>query len=239
MKPIEDKLELTQSKEIRRIESPYTDFPPLPPRVPQPDYLTQDQSRYSQDQRSQAFYSACPAGNLLQVSDYIDNAQPSHADRQYGLEKATHAFQIGIVRYLMHDQDAKIHTRIFQIHKNHSQRVQRLFSNPSIVNIYLWEETRGWPKANVRLMAADIFASGCFSAGTKHYLDSNFYAEPTGPMARYKPYSQTAIPNCSPCWKPCSTTGGIPTRSCFGTSPGGGASSYAMRTEYEHIKASN
>ncbi|KAK7927316.1 hypothetical protein PG985_004314 [Apiospora marii] len=175
MKPTEDKLEVMQEEEIRRIEALYADLPPLPPEVPQPDYLIQDQPRYSQDKGSLAFYSACTSGDLPQVCDYIDIAQPSHADRQYGLEKAAHAFQIRIVRYLMQNQGTKIHTLVFQIHKNNDHPVQSLFGNNSVINGYLWGETRRWPKDNVRLAVTNIFASGCSRAECTHYLDALFH----------------------------------------------------------------
>lgn len=147
--PIKDKQTLMED-EKRRIEALYADLPPLPPKVPHPDYLIQDQPKYSRDKASLAFYSVCAAGSFPEVRNYSENARPSHADRQYGLEKAAHAFQIETVRYSMQEQSTKVHTRVFRTCKDTGPAVQNLFGDSSIINQYLWAETRLPLKGNAR-----------------------------------------------------------------------------------------
>ncbi|KAK6853086.1 hypothetical protein PG995_009898 [Apiospora arundinis] len=171
----ENEWTLLEDEEKRKIEALYTDLPPLPPKAPQPDYLVQEKPIYSQDEASRAFYLACQFGNLQEVRAYIEDVQPSHADRQYGLEKAAHAFQIEIVRYLMQEQSTKIHTRVFQTYWGDGRAMQSLVDNdsPNIMG-YLGREAQRPRKRHTRLATANIFASGCSKVEVTRYLSRVF-----------------------------------------------------------------
>lgn len=100
--------------EVRRIEAQYADLPPLPPRIPDPEYLVDGQSAYSKDDVSLELYTACSRGHLDKVRRLAESLRPPQADLQYGLEKAAHKFQIEIVLYLMKEKNTKLHTRVFE-----------------------------------------------------------------------------------------------------------------------------
>ncbi|KAK8080387.1 hypothetical protein PG997_008205 [Apiospora hydei] len=178
-KLIEDKQQLMREEEIRRIEALYADLPPLPPKVPQPDYLIQGQPAYNQDKGSLAFYLACAAGNLPEVRDYIENAHPSHADRQFGLEKAAHAFQIETVRYPMQERSTRIHTRVFQRYDAAGQASQMILNSkcPNVTKYIFGDQQLRTRRPITRLATTNLFASGCSNAELTRYLDSIFQTD--------------------------------------------------------------
>lgn len=92
----------------REVLARYADLPSLPPKLLGPEYLVEGAPIYKRDKKSRAFYSACAQGDMAFLRDLIGNSAPSHADLQYGLEEASHGFQVDVVRYLMREHGVKL-----------------------------------------------------------------------------------------------------------------------------------
>lgn len=116
--PPVDQAKIRRDEERRRIEAIYADLPPLPPSLPAPEYLVNGEMAYSKDDKSLEFYTACARGDLGKVRSFVENSTPPHMDLQYGLEKAAHKFRIDVIRYLLEEQGATLHTRVFETKDN-------------------------------------------------------------------------------------------------------------------------
>ena len=107
--------DLKQQKEQRRIiEEKYAHLPPLPPGVRAPVYMVQGAPAYARDAASRGFYAACAQGRIDEVRDVVARSRPPPSDLQYGLEEASHSFQVKVVRYLIEEQNVELHTRVFR-----------------------------------------------------------------------------------------------------------------------------
>jgi hypothetical protein len=135
-----------RDEERRRIETQYLDLPPLPPRIPQPEYLVGGQKTYSKDDASTRFFSDCEMGRLPRVCDFAEAISPSQGDLQFGLEKAAQGFHIDIVRYLMEQRGAKLHTFVFERMNPMIPWAQNIFSsgNPKLLELISVFLNNGW-----------------------------------------------------------------------------------------------
>lgn len=80
--PLMDPAKIRREEERRKIEEKYADLPPLPPRIPAPEYLVHGQGAYSKDDASLQFYAACARGDLDKVRSFAENSRPPYADLQ-------------------------------------------------------------------------------------------------------------------------------------------------------------
>ncbi|KAK1585190.1 uncharacterized protein LY79DRAFT_519318 [Colletotrichum navitas] len=89
------------SKEIGDLKARFADFPPLPPRLPRPEYAIQDGLLHPENTAELDFYCACRMGYQDDVEAYVRGFIPSHAVRQFGLQMASFGNQPHIARYLL------------------------------------------------------------------------------------------------------------------------------------------
>lgn len=104
---------MLRDDEKKKILDLYRDLPPMPPELSSPEYLVDGQSSYSTDRASLKFYEACACGDMETVCSHTGTSGVPHADLQYGLEKASHGFQVKVVRYLIKERNTKLHARVF------------------------------------------------------------------------------------------------------------------------------
>ncbi|RYP90301.1 hypothetical protein DL770_003597 [Monosporascus sp. CRB-9-2] len=93
----------TDAKErVRDLEEQNGRFPPLPPRLPRPEYAL-TANLLDQDEDSLKFYLACERGIMPDVISFVEgnNHLPKQAVRQYGLEQASFGRKPEVARYLL------------------------------------------------------------------------------------------------------------------------------------------
>lgn len=90
----------------------YADHPPLPPRLPRPQYSTTG-NLISTENESLSFFAACQAGDLDQVKAFIEEHSPGEAILQYALEQASFSYQPDLARYLL-GLGTPLHSCIFE-----------------------------------------------------------------------------------------------------------------------------
>ncbi|KAH8907953.1 hypothetical protein BR93DRAFT_958473 [Coniochaeta sp. PMI_546] len=120
---------------------------PLPPRIPEPQYLVNDALAYSFDDESQAFYLACAEGKLQSVRDFVEDSDRPRGDLQFGLEEAAHAFQLDVVRYLIQEHDVGLHTGVFErLERRASSPTNLIFdrNNPRMLDLLRIFLDNGW-----------------------------------------------------------------------------------------------
>ncbi|RYP63409.1 hypothetical protein DL771_009307 [Monosporascus sp. 5C6A] len=98
---------------VRDIEEQNGRFPPLPPRLPWPEYALGADS-VDQDEDSLKFYLACERGIMSDVVSFIgkDGHSPKQAVRQYGLELASFGRKSEVARYLL-ENGTLLHNNCF------------------------------------------------------------------------------------------------------------------------------
>ncbi|KAK2014490.1 hypothetical protein LZ32DRAFT_528579 [Colletotrichum eremochloae] len=89
------------SRDIDDLKARFADFPPLPPRLPRPEYAIQDGLLHPEDTKELDFYCACRMGYQDDVEAYVRKFMPSLAVRQFGLQMAAFGNQPQIARYLL------------------------------------------------------------------------------------------------------------------------------------------
>ncbi|KAK2050968.1 hypothetical protein LY76DRAFT_652606, partial [Colletotrichum caudatum] len=89
------------SRDIGDLQARFADFPPLPPRLPRPEYAVQDGLLNPEDTAELDFYCACRMGYQDDVEAYVRAVMPRHAVRQFGLQMASFGNQPQIARYLL------------------------------------------------------------------------------------------------------------------------------------------
>ncbi|RYP72545.1 hypothetical protein DL769_004435 [Monosporascus sp. CRB-8-3] len=100
-------------QKVRDIEEQNGRFPPLPPRLPWPEYVLGDES-VDEDEDSLKFYLACERGIMADVVSFIvkDGHPPKQAVRQYGLEQASFGCKPEVARYLL-ENGTLLHNNCF------------------------------------------------------------------------------------------------------------------------------
>ncbi|KAK1541395.1 hypothetical protein CPAR01_07384 [Colletotrichum paranaense] len=110
-RPISDAPQLID--EIREFEALFVDLPPLPPRLPRPDYAIDVGNLNPDDPMELGFYIACRMGHLQQVEVFIHDMSPSHAVRQFGLQQASFGNQPAVAKFLLANGTA-LHGYVFE-----------------------------------------------------------------------------------------------------------------------------
>ncbi|KZL70673.1 ankyrin repeat protein [Colletotrichum tofieldiae] len=87
--------------DICELKARFADFPPLPPRLPRPEYAIDYGLLHSGDPAELDFYCACRMGYQEAVEAYVREVKPTHAVRQFGLQMASFGNQPAIARYLL------------------------------------------------------------------------------------------------------------------------------------------
>lgn len=145
--PAVNQAKLICEQERQKIEATYTDLSPLPPPVPNSAYLVSGERVHSQDNASIEFYAACARGDMDKVRSYVESTRPPQSTLQYGLEKASHGFHVEAVRYLMKEQGAKLHTRVFETEdKTGIGQTKNIFlsGNPKLLGLLKELVDNGW-----------------------------------------------------------------------------------------------
>lgn len=90
------------------------DSPPedLPPRLPRPEYATTP-NLISRDSESLSFFVACEQGRMGDVTRFVQQRGPNHADRQFALEQASFGGQPEVARYLL-ESGTTLHGNAFE-----------------------------------------------------------------------------------------------------------------------------
>ncbi|KAF7563660.1 hypothetical protein G7046_g475 [Stylonectria norvegica] len=86
-------------------------LPPLPPRLPRPEYATKSKL-IGEGVGEVGFYAACEQGLVPQVASFVQEANPTQAVRQFGLEQASFGNQPVVARYLL-EHGTAIHDNAF------------------------------------------------------------------------------------------------------------------------------
>ncbi|KAK2025066.1 hypothetical protein LX32DRAFT_597493 [Colletotrichum zoysiae] len=111
------------SRDIGDLKVRFAGFPPLPPRLPRPEYAIQDGLLHPEDTAELDFYCACRMGYQDDVEAYVRAVMPSHAVRQFGLQMASFGNQPKIARYLLLI-GTTLHGYVFEGTEPGSQRKQ-------------------------------------------------------------------------------------------------------------------
>lgn len=113
-------------EKIRGVEDQDGRFPPLPPRLPRPDYVITPGS-LDRDDTSLELYLACEEGRMAEIAAFVEMEKtPSHAVLQYGLEQASFYYKPEVARYLL-AKGAVLHTFCFM-------RTIKILTDPSGVS---------------------------------------------------------------------------------------------------------
>ncbi|KAK1638797.1 hypothetical protein BDP81DRAFT_314099 [Colletotrichum phormii] len=99
--------------EIEEFEALFEGFPPLPPRLPQPEYATDVDKLNPDDPEELEFYIACRVGHLQEVKAFIQDISTSHAVRQFGLQQASFGNQPAVAKILLANNTA-LHGYVFE-----------------------------------------------------------------------------------------------------------------------------
>ncbi|WQF78530.1 Putative ankyrin repeat-containing domain superfamily [Colletotrichum destructivum] len=120
--------------DICELKARFAELPPLPPRLPRPDYAIEDGLLNPQDTTELDFYCACRMGYRDDVEAYVRKVMPSHAVRQFGLQMASFGNQPSIARYLL-QIGTKLHGYVFEGTEPGSKRRQ-ILKGASIFQVY-------------------------------------------------------------------------------------------------------
>ncbi|KAH7144218.1 hypothetical protein B0J13DRAFT_635190 [Dactylonectria estremocensis] len=86
-------------------------LPALPPHLPRPEYA--ERARLiGQYEQEIPFYVACELGLMPQVASFIQEANPSQAVLQFGLEQASFGNQPTVARFLL-ERGTILHDNVF------------------------------------------------------------------------------------------------------------------------------
>ncbi|KAI8247345.1 hypothetical protein K4K53_001900 [Colletotrichum sp. SAR 10_77] len=91
---------------------PGAHFPPLPPKLPRPEYSSTANLISLDNDDEVYFYVACEQGLLDHVATFIRDNDPSQAVLQFGLEQASFGNQPTVVRYLL-ERGTLLHGNVF------------------------------------------------------------------------------------------------------------------------------
>ncbi|RYP67725.1 hypothetical protein DL770_008563 [Monosporascus sp. CRB-9-2] len=126
-------------QKVRDREEQNGRFPPLPPRLPWPEYALGADS-VDQDEDSLKFYLACERGIMPDVVSFIakDGHSPKQAVRQYGLEQASFGCKSEVARYLL-ENGTLLHNNCFI----RSVKIKKTPSGQTKEYVYIFDEADG------------------------------------------------------------------------------------------------
>ncbi|RYO82878.1 hypothetical protein DL766_007810 [Monosporascus sp. MC13-8B] len=124
---------------VRDIKEQNGWFPPLPPRLPWPEYAL-GADPVDQDKDSLKFYLACEIGIMSDVVSFIGKKghSPKQAVRQYGLEQASFGCKSEVARYLL-ENGTLLHNNCFI----RSVKIKKAPSGETDKYVYLFDEADG------------------------------------------------------------------------------------------------
>lgn len=117
LRRVEGKYRPELQEKMRAIEEQNGRFPPLPPRLPRPQYALTANSLDPDNEESLRFYLACERGITSEVVSFVekegdDGRLPAQAVRQYGLEQASFSCKPEVARYLL-EKGTVLHSGCF------------------------------------------------------------------------------------------------------------------------------
>lgn len=129
--------------------------PPLPPRLPRPEYALIGNT-ICPDGLELDFFVACTDGDLALAEHIINELHPGQAVLQYGLETAAWAGQLPVVQHLLQN-GAVLHSAIFERSLEGDHEYECIFDRPDalpLIRVLLchgWHPNQAWehPMRNV------------------------------------------------------------------------------------------
>ncbi|RYP09465.1 hypothetical protein DL765_008415 [Monosporascus sp. GIB2] len=129
---------------VRDIEEQNGRFPPLPPRLPWPEYALRADP-VDQDEDSLKFYLACERGIMSDVVSFIgkDGHSPKQAVRQYGLEQASFGYKSEVARYLL-ENGTLLHNNCFIRSVNIKKTPSGETDKYAFIDVGSWHPNQPW-----------------------------------------------------------------------------------------------
>ncbi|KAI0134710.1 hypothetical protein BJ170DRAFT_690941 [Xylariales sp. AK1849] len=125
------------NERVRDLEEQNGRFPPLPPRLPRPEYVLNANS-LDRDEESLKFFFACKQGIMPEIVAFVEKQSelPSQVVRQYGLEQASFGSKSEVARYLL-EKGTMLHSYCFM----RSIKIERSPSGMTSHNASLFDGT--------------------------------------------------------------------------------------------------